>query len=401
MRALLFLFLAALFSGMAILLFSLFSFPAIRQRTPPAHWGKEVSSASGPALLWRAEAGVPDTAPLLAGPEGAYAVSRDRSLSAFNWRGRRKWTYAASSPLWPQSLALAGEILFAGARGGWIVGLDTRSGREIWRQKVEGEAVWAPAAEGKALFLATTFAGPGLNGRGKARVYRLDAETGTVTWVRETEAFGLTTPVPEGRILLVGGGLHSEAAGSPSSSSESAEEEGGYSFLAALDTENGEILWQRAFQNGFVRYLQARGDLGFYLAYEDQVCAFLIEDGRTRWCHDPGNWITGMKLSGSGSTLYLGSANGFLVALEASSGRVLWRYDLPGVFNYPLGPPVLADRDRLAFNTTAGEMYVLEASSGRLLGRRTVPRSRASLAAWGSKAVLPSPEGEVWAYSLP
>ncbi len=364
---------------------------------PSAQPGKpDAPSSPPPLLLWSIPAGAGDTAPLLAGPEGVYAAGKNRNLSSFDWQGRKRWTYEAPSPLWPHSLALSDRVLLAGARGGWVVAIEAGSGREIWRRKVEGELVWAPLAEGGSFFLATTFAGPGLNGRGKGRVYRLRAGDGEVLWARETDSFGLTTPARGRGVLVVGGGSYG-GENEPDPGPRSGEEEGGHSFLAALDPESGEIIWQRTFRNGFIRYLEAEGEWGFYLGYEDRVCAFSLLDGSTRWCRDPGNWVTGMKIYSS--TLYLGSANGFLLALEARSGREIWRYDLPGVFNYPLGPPV-AEEGKLAFNTTGGEMYVLDASHGRLRGRWPVPRSRAHLAAWGSKAVLPSPEGEIQAYLL-
>jgi len=104
-----------------------------------------------------------------------------------------------------------------------------------------------------------------------------------------------------------------------------------------------------------------------YIAYQDFSVGIDAGNGEMRWRLDTGNWVP--TLSGAGNTIYYGSANTIVHAVNADSGMFEWQFNIPeGTFNYVLGAPVHVEED-LVFLTQLGELMSVNAATGELRWR--------------------------------
>ena len=79
--------------------------------------------------------------------------------------------------------------------------------------------------------------------------------------------------------------------------------------------------------------------------------------------------------------VYFGGLNGTLYALDARSGRVIWKKDLGARISTSL----LLLGDSLFLGTSAGRLYRLEAKSGVVSGELSAEEPQGHIVAWGNQ----------------
>ena len=188
----------------------------------------------------------------------------------------------------------------------------------------------------------------------KAKLFALAAENGDLLWEFESDNYILQSPFLQGDTVYV--------AGSFSDSRDI--DEGGHMRLYALNAADGSVRWQYESDDGFTKQVYATDQVVAYVAYQDFAVGVDAATGELRWRRDTGNWVP--TFMGKGNTVYFGSANTTVHALNMDSGDAVWTYNIPeGTFNYVLGAPVIA-ADQLVFLTQWGEIISLDASTGEL-----------------------------------
>lgn len=349
---------------------------------PPA------ASPTPPTLAWQYTAAQPLTARAAAGgglvvvaPGGETVVALAAADGAVLWEYKGK--------VHPRSLVVGDGLIFAGMPGGGLIALDAASGELRWQTALAGDAVYPPALRGNALYLGTSFVGPGLTPQPDKHgwLYALRAADGETIWARETNAYLLVTPVVDETLLIAGGSFRGAET-----------DEGGHTRLYALAPDDGRELWHYDSEDGLLKSLAFDETRVYYLAYRDTLFALDRVDGKPQWEYDTENWSPGFAFADG--TLYFGSDNAFVHAVAGADGSQRWRVHLEGVFNAPRAEPLI-DGGRLYFQSNDESIYALDRETGQILWQ-TPPqaRSRVGLALAEGILYLVGIDDTLYAYTL-
>lgn len=215
------------------------------------------------------------------------------------------------------------DRLYLGTAEGRLLALDPRDGSTAW-EHAAGDGIYAaPAVSGGRVFF----------GSYDGHVYALDAASGRLLWRHDTRAPVMSTPAPAGDLVLIG--------------SRS------YDFLA-LDAATGEPAWSRYVWFSWIES-SATVDGGVaYVGSSDAAALFAFDaaTGEPVWTADVRGWAWGQPAVTAGR-VYVGTAStaGYLVghqagllAVDRSTGRVVWHYDAElaaaGTSGFPGSPAV-------------------------------------------------------------
>lgn len=151
------------------------------------------------------------------------------------------------------------------------------------------------------------------------------------------------------------------------------------------ETPSAGVVWKRQIGSGFsgISVSGGRGFTGESDGTFDNVVAFDLASGREAWRVPPGPTYRGHDGSKDGpiatptldeGRVFIISAKGALLALDASSGRVLWRHDLKADFgaaepSYGFGASPLAAGSRLVAQVGGAthNLAAFDKATGRLL----------------------------------
>jgi outer membrane protein assembly factor BamB len=283
---------------------------------------------------------------------GATARSFGLADSVLAVRWRRLLTEPGLIEYKPQEFAAAatdGTHVFIGSRGGNFFALRPSDGEVQWRKHIEG------GVSSRPLYLADTkvvFVG-GDDGA----MYCLDAATGAERWVYRTKGPIGGEPVYDDGLLYF---------------------ENGENRIYAIDAHSGAWRWQ--YDREAPETFTIRGSASpllfggrAYVGFSDGYLAAL--NART------GDVIWARSLAGESprfndvdatpvivdGTLYVSSFSGGVYALDPGEGGVKWRYETEGAST------VRVDRDRVFFASTRDGLHCLD-TKGRLVWRQSLAR---------------------------
>lgn len=305
--------------------------------------------------------------------------------------GKPLWTYDPSVRIWERAYGTDGSRFFIGLEDGEYAALDPEDGSELWRVSLAVNSQMPPFVQDGTVYVPTTFAGPGMTGdpNGKAVLYALSAEDGSVQWSFETDNYILQTPFVQGGVVYVSGSF----------SDPRVVDEGGHMRLYALDAVNGSPIWEYESEDGFTKQVYATSEVVSYIAYQDFLVGVDAKTGKPSWRSDTGNWVP--TFMGFGDVIYYGSANTNVHAVDIRTGSALWTFNIPeGSFNYLLGAPVLVEDD-LVFLTQIGEIFSVDSASGELRWHfvSDAEASRTGISVSGGWIFLGDGQGGVYAYT--
>lgn len=223
------------------------------------------------------------------------------------------------------------------AYGALVYGLDITNGSIVWSfpEKANAQVVFyaPPLVNGDYVYLgdlAKTF-------------YKLDRQTGDVIWTA-TDAKGFymaKAAMTEGIIFA------------PCNDGS----------LYAFDDENGNLLW--SFETGHYLWSQPQiaNDMIYFSSMDHFVYAVSL-DGNEIWSREmSGAVIAPPQMNADGTVLFVGSMDKQMVALDASSGDVLWTFDTDS----SVWGDSLIIENALYFADSGGKIYALDAESGESL----------------------------------
>ena len=201
-------------------------------------------------------------------------------------------------------------LVLLGSSDGELLALNQNNGAEKWRVGLSGEILSSPQTNGK-LVLAQTSDGS---------LYALDAITGKQKWVYQTvvpvlSLRGTSTPlIQDDRVL----------AGFANGKFVSISLDSGIpNWEAAVALPKGRSELERIVDvdGRFV----VDGGIAYVGAYQGKVVAIELSSGRVLWKREISSHV---GLESSLSNLYLSSSSGELLALDQSSGTEVWRQKL-------------------------------------------------------------------------
>jgi outer membrane protein assembly factor BamB len=270
--------------------------PDATPRQAPPRW---TADAAAPRLVEPWERGPEAAGDLIVAATGHDEPARVRAYDART--GRLRWTYRTGPNAFVRAVG-SGWVIVA-ADYGPLVGLDLATGKERWRFELASlQAAEYGTIAGDTLFIGTSF--PSEGALDPPVVYALDLATGRQRWRsvldRGTD-LQWAAPVVDGGQVLVADTLSHEGS-APTSQ------------LHALDADTGRVRWKADLH---------AGRQGFFA--EPPVVA--------------------------GGLVYVATASRMLLALEADSGREVWRQrGFPVVAGVRDGLVIAVIEDRLVAN---------------------------------------------------
>ncbi len=233
--------------------------------------------------------------------------------------GGIRWLFHTNGPV-RSSPTVSGNWLWVGSSDGNIYALDRSTGAELWHVDVGSPVNSTPAAA----------AGLVVFGARDGMFYALDARSGRERWRFETGAlipweWGFegwdaytSSPVVSDSVVLFGAGD---------------------GLLYALDLASGGEMWRFETQGRIRSSPAVANGVAFVGSADGWVYAVDLASGRERWRHAP----EGVSLVSAdfgfdrksiiaspavaGGTVYVGSRDGYMYALDQATGERKWRAD--------------------------------------------------------------------------
>jgi outer membrane protein assembly factor BamB len=124
----------------------------------------------------------------------------------------------------------------------------------------------------------------------------------------------------------------------------------------AVDAKTGKQVWMQVLDGAVLGspVLGSANDL-FIGTYGGTLYALSTANGKTDWSKPASSWIWAGPVS-DGTNLYVGDANGKLIAYPVSGGTKLWEQDLNGAI---VGSPCICD-GKIVVGTEAGTVYFID-----------------------------------------
>ncbi len=281
----------------------------------PRHAAGHVAVSASPVAIWAADAGAGNSrknrvaaAPVVASGR-VFAMDANAMVTALSTGGGLLWQtdltadFDRGGGVSGGGLAADGARAYATTAYGEVVAMDAASGAIAWRQRVDSPIVGAPAIEGDRVYVT------GRDGS----AWALDATNGKVIW----QVFG--TPGKAGWLGAAAPTVGDRVVYFPSSTGD---------LMAVLKVGGGTAVWHAS---------AAGKKLGRAYAFAPDITgdAALV-----------------------GGVLYAGTAAGRTVALDASSGDMIW-----GVNEGAMGPFAIAGDSIFMVNDEA-RLVRLDAATG-------------------------------------
>lgn len=242
-----------------------------------------------------------------------YVGNENGVLQAIGPDGRLRWTFATGKPIRAQPRVIGAHV-YVHSDSGFVHKLDA-AGTEIWRARVD---------QGSEPRIPTN-------------------ATGT-RWDR----YGSSVISDGQRLFVASRDKH----------------------LYALDPDTGRERWRVAVGDIMTATPALYRDSVIYAAFDGQVRALSAADGTPRWTYDAKLPVAG-DLTVSGDRVLVGSRTYDLIALDAATGRELWkRYYW---FSWIESPPVVRDGVVYTGSSDATNVYAIDLVTGAFRWKTPVP----------------------------
>lgn len=295
--------------------------------------------------------------------------------------GEELWQVELDTPVSSGLTAVAGRV-YVGTRNGEVLALDQEDGGVIWRARVSSEVLAPPQANSSLLVVQSV----------DGAVTALDRASGEERWVYTSSQPALTL----------------RGTGTPQVIEQVTFAGFANGRLVTLDNRSGQALWDmrvavpqgRSEVERLVdldgKPLLTRDGRLYVTSYNGRLLALEATSGEILWARDASSYLSPLLV---GDTLFTVNEASHILALDALSGRVLWESDaLEGRW---LTSPAFVD-GRIALGDYQGYVHLLDADNGEIVGRRDVGGDGISLApiADDQRLYVLTDDGEVNAFEV-
>ncbi len=237
-------------------------------------------------------------------------------------------------------LAVSNGIVFFGASDGRLWAVDAVSGNKSFRFDARMAIRSAPLLKDNMLYV----------GSDDHRIYAYDLQSKTLSWQFDTNAPVQSTPVSYRGTIYV-----------PS--------QDGYMY--ALRAENGSVVWRQSLATNLIYSSPMIERDKVVIAAGPYLIAMDARSGDRRWVFAASDLIVGTPAAAD-RTVFIGSRDGVLYAINDLTGRPVWRYPAAEA-----GPPILSSPllvgDMVLVRRGERNVVALRQSDGQLLWQYTLP----------------------------
>ncbi|GAB2792392.1 outer membrane protein assembly factor BamB [Halomonas shantousis] len=278
-----------------------------------------------------------------------YAVDADGLLRAIDaGTGSTLWESRFDTPF---SSGLSGDIdnLYVGTRNGEVLAISREDGSIVWRRRVSSEVLAPPQINSQLVVVQSV----------DGAVTALDRLSGEERWVYTSTQPALTL----------------RGTGTPRVIEQVTFAGFANGRLVTLDNRSGQALWDMrvAVPRGRTEVDQlvdldgqpvlAQDGRLFVTSYNGRLLAIDATSGEVLWDREESSYLTPLVI---GDYLFAVNEASHVLALDANSGRVMWESD--ALEGRKLTAPAFIDGN-LAVGDYAGYIHLLDARSGELTGR--------------------------------
>ncbi|HZI45510.1 MAG TPA: PQQ-binding-like beta-propeller repeat protein [Ilumatobacter sp.] len=177
-------------------------------------------------------------------------------------------------------------------------------------------------------------------------------------------------------------------------------------YAATAGTALGGLKWRFMTEGDVISSPVVLGQTVYVGSGDGHLYALDRNTGARRWASDVGNPIPSSPAVGAGA-VYVGTRDGHFVAVDASTGRQRWRFTTGQLMPWPWGhesgdvytsSPTFVD-GTVFFGAGDGRVYAVDATTGKEKWRAaTTGRVRSSPAVDASRVYVGSADGRVYAF---
>ena len=344
--------------------------PAAMFRGDAAHSGTYAAPSLPPQgrLRWRHATGdAIVSSPVVAG-DLVIVGSADHAVYAVDRQsGAQRWKFSTGGRV-SSSPAVADGMVYVLSYDGRLHALDLATGKPRWSFATEGERRFAAThlhgAEPRAEVMPDVFdfylSSPAVSGgkvffgSGDRHVYAVDAATGVLRWkVSTAEVVHASPAVTDG--LVVVGDFDST--------------------LLALDASTGAERWRYQAgrdpdihnQQGFQSSAAIADGMVFVGCRDAHLYALDLRTGAMRWSvPTQGSWVIGSPAVSSGRVIFATSDSGLLRAVDEHTGAAAWQLDLN---HWPMFSSPAVAGGRVYIGSHRGQVLAVDAATGSLAWR--------------------------------
>jgi outer membrane protein assembly factor BamB len=280
------------------------------EKPAPRDW-----KAPRPKVVWSVDTGAPVWAGLERSADGMLFVGNEQGdLHALGPDGKERWKFATGKPIRAQPRVIGNHVYLA-SDSGYLYKLDRKSGAEAWRANIDaGSEPRIPTNQEKT------------------------------RWDR----YGSSVVADKKRLYIASRDKN----------------------LYALDPASGRELWRVAAGDIMTATPALHDDLVIFAAFDGKVRAVSARDGAPRWTYDAKLGIAGDVVV-SGNRVLVGSRSYDLIALDAATGKELWKCYY--WFSWIESPPVVRDGVIYTGSSDATNVYAINLADGSMRWKTSVP----------------------------
>ena len=273
-------------------------------------------SIKKPKTLWSVQIGGPAWAGLEIDRQTQllFAANDSGVLHAIDRAGSIRWRFETGKPIRARPTVI-GAIVYVSSDAGLLFALDASSGREQWRAKIDAGSP-----------------------------QRIPTDQEKSRWDR----YSSSVVAAQGRLFVASRDNH----------------------LYALDLQSGKQLWRVASADMMTATPALYRDSIIFAGFDGKVQAVAAKDGSPRWTYDAKLPVPG-DVTVEGDRVLIGSRTYDLVALEAATGKELWKHYY--WFSWIESPPVVKGDTVYTGSSDAVSVYAIDVKSGALRWQTAVP----------------------------